>query len=752
MDSVEQRRAAFTGVISASFVVIDLMRGLFSTALLEQVHIRIHDAGHAGDEQARSLPTAANLLFDSNRLRAEAVTTVAATAGTPGDRTHESSLDVGGRRWDLYFSARPGSISAVQRWLPWAVLLSGLAISLLLAGLVRSLQTSRARAVAWADRATADLRASEERLIEEQRWTRELLETIPIPIFFKATDGRYLGVNKAWEELFGLPRDSFIGKTVHDLYPHQPEIADRLHAMDQILWRSGGNQTYETAITTGQGKTLDTVYYKATYTNPDGSVAGLIGTIVDITERKATEQRFRALFDNAAVGIATVDLGGTVTDANQKFLDMLGYARTELVGQRIAEITVAENGGTWSALRRGSTGSDLPGMSTLESRMVRKDGSVIWVRRTISAICGKDGAPQYTINVVEDITESKQEELRRTMEYAVTRELAGEESLPDLFPKIIEIICRNMGWEFGLAWTWNHDQRALRYFTSWGADAPALQKFVADSMERAIRPVPGEQQGLIRRAYTSGEAVWISNITPAEGFRRAQLIGDAGLRGAFAFPLLRGSDVVGVMEFYHRNAHESEKTLIGSAQSIGHQIGQYMGRREAEEALKFVAAHDALTKLPNRMMFQLRLEHALALAQRGGSRLALLFIDLDHFKVINDTLGHEAGDTLLCEVAARLQGQLRASDTVSRLGGDEFVVLVENVADTASISDLARRLIEVLTTGFTLSGGEYHVTASIGASIYPDDGADAQTLLKHADIAMYRAKDQGRNRFLLYSA
>ncbi len=747
-DTVGQRRAAFTGVISASFIVIDLMQGLFSGALLEQVHIRIHDAGRAGDGQKPEVPSAKNLMFDSDRLLAEAVTTVAATAGAPGDLTYESSLDVGGRRWDLYFSARPGSGSAVQRWLPWAVLLSGLAISLLLAGLVRSLQTSRARAVAWADRATADLRASEVRLTEEQRRTRALLEAIPNPIFFKGTDGRYLGVNKAWETLFGLPRDSFIGKTVHELYPHRPEIADRLHAMDQILWRSGGTQTYETAITTAQGKTLDAVYYKATYTNPDGSVAGLIGTIVDITERKATEQRFRALFDNAAVGIITADLQGNLSDVNQKFLDMVGYARDELLGRGLASIVPA---GDHPREAQASAEVISGVVATSEHRLTRKDYSMIWVRRTISAIGGKDGRPDYLVNVVEDITDRKQQELRRTMEYAVTRELAGEESLPDLFPKIIEIICRNMGWEFGLAWTWNHDQRALRYFTSWGADAPALQKFVADSMERAIRPVPGEQQGLIRRAYTSGEAVWISNITPAEGFRRAQLIWDAGLRGAFAFPLLRGSDVVGVMEFYHRNAHESEKTLIGTAQSIGRQIGQYMGRREAEEALRFVAAHDALTKLPNRMMFQLRLEHALALAQRGGSRLALLFIDLDHFKVINDTLGHEAGDTLLCEVAARLQGQLRASDTVSRLGGDEFVVLVENVADTASISDLARRLIEVLTTGFTLSGGEYRVTASIGASIYPDDGADAQTLLKHADIAMYRAKDRGRNRFLLYS-
>jgi diguanylate cyclase (GGDEF)-like protein len=177
-----------------------------------------------------------------------------------------------------------------------------------------------------------------------------------------------------------------------------------------------------------------------------------------------------------------------------------------------------------------------------------------------------------------------------------------------------------------------------------------------------------------------------------------------------------------------------------------------MGRREAEEALKFVAGHDGLTKLPNRMMFNQRLEHALAQAQRSGSRLAVLFIDLDRFKVINDTLGHEAGDALLCEVAARLQGQLRAADTVARLGGDEFVVLLENIADSVFIGSLARKLIEMLSASFTLAGGEYNVTASIGVSTFPDDGGDVQTLLKHADIAMYRSKEQGRNTFQFYSA
>lgn len=742
----EQRRAAFTGVITASFIVVDVMRGLFSEALLNQVHIRIHDAGRTGDGQVPEAPSAKNLMFDSNRLHAGVASSGADAGAAAGELSHQASLDVGGRRWNLYFTARSGYGSDMQRWLPWAVLLSGFAISLLLAGLVRSLQTSRARAMEWANRATAELRASEERLKEEQRRTRELIEVIPIPIFFKGTDGRYIGVNKAWEALFGLPRGSFIGKTVYDLYPHQPEIADRLHAKDQALWDSGGSQQLETSITTAQGRTLDTVYYKATYANADGSVGGLIGTIVDVTERKATEQRFRALFDNAAVGITTVDLNGVMTDANQKFLVMLGYAKTELVGRRLADITASEE------KRAAPGGSVRDAASVIESRLVCKDDRVVWVRRTISAVCGKDGSTDYLVNVVEDITDHKQEELRRTMEYAVTRALAEEENLAELFSKIIEIICHNMGWEFGLAWTWDGDAQGLKCITSWGADLPELQAFVEDSMQRVIKPKPGEQEGLIRRTYAASAAVWISNVAPAPGFERASLIWKAGLHGAFAFPLLRGSEVVGVMEFYQRSAHESEKALIGTAESIGRQIGQYMGRREAEEKLKFVAAHDTLTNLPNRMMFNQRLEHVLTQSRRGSQGLAVMFIDLDRFKAINDTLGHAAGDVLLCEVAQRLTGQLRTSDTVARLGGDEFVVLIENVTDRVLIGNVAQKLINTLMGSFTLSGGEYNVTASIGVSLFPGDGEDAATLLKHADIAMYRAKDQGRNTFRFYSA
>ncbi|HEX2865124.1 MAG TPA: EAL domain-containing protein, partial [Deinococcales bacterium] len=163
--------------------------------------------------------------------------------------------------------------------------------------------------------------------------------------------------------------------------------------------------------------------------------------------------------------------------------------------------------------------------------------------------------------------------------------------------------------------------------------------------------------------------------------------------------------------------------------------------------LEYDAHHDALTGLPNRLLFEDRLSHALERAARGGERLAVMFMDLDRFKHLNDTLGHEAGDALLKAVAERLKGRLRASDTVSRRGGDEFTILVTGIHDTAGAAHVARDLLAALQDAFTIQGREYFVTASLGIAVYPQDGPDGVTLQRHADVAMYRAKASGRDGF-----
>jgi diguanylate cyclase (GGDEF)-like protein len=174
-----------------------------------------------------------------------------------------------------------------------------------------------------------------------------------------------------------------------------------------------------------------------------------------------------------------------------------------------------------------------------------------------------------------------------------------------------------------------------------------------------------------------------------------------------------------------------------------------MVRRQTEEQLRIVATHDPLTALPNRTLLHERLSHALAKAQRHGRRLAVLLVDLDRFKQINDTLGHEAGDALLQIVARRLYDCLRDTDTMARQGGDEFVVLMDELTDREPIINVTRRVLEAMAAPFAIEGQEIHINASIGISVYPDDG---RTVLRNAEIALYRAKEKGGNCSQFYSA
>lgn len=174
-------------------------------------------------------------------------------------------------------------------------------------------------------------------------------------------------------------------------------------------------------------------------------------------------------------------------------------------------------------------------------------------------------------------------------------------------------------------------------------------------------------------------------------------------------------------------------------------------RKRIEENLNYLATHDALTGLPNRLMFGQLLNHAIQFAQRNKKLLAVLFVDLDRFKTINDSLGHEAGDQMLQEIAKRFRMLLRASDIVGRLGGDEFIILIEDVTELNQAATLAHKILTEAMKPMTLRGEECRVTASIGISIYPKDGQDEQSLMKNADIAMYFAKEEGKNNYQFYS-
>ncbi|EGW55124.1 putative signaling protein [endosymbiont of Tevnia jerichonana (vent Tica)] len=173
--------------------------------------------------------------------------------------------------------------------------------------------------------------------------------------------------------------------------------------------------------------------------------------------------------------------------------------------------------------------------------------------------------------------------------------------------------------------------------------------------------------------------------------------------------------------------------------------------KESERQLFHLAHHDPLTRLPNRLLLNARLEHLIDQARRNIHSIALMFLDLDRFKNINDSLGHALGDQLLIEVAQRLNGRIRQQDTLARLGGDEFVVILDQPGGTSEIANLAQVLIDALDQPFSLGGKEAFITTSIGISLYPDDAIEREALLRNADIAMYRAKEEGRHRYAFYT-
>jgi len=173
--------------------------------------------------------------------------------------------------------------------------------------------------------------------------------------------------------------------------------------------------------------------------------------------------------------------------------------------------------------------------------------------------------------------------------------------------------------------------------------------------------------------------------------------------------------------------------------------------KESQERLQYLAHHDLLTSLPNRLLFNDRLEHAMERAYREKCRVGVMFLDLDNFKPINDGLGHPVGDKVLQSVAQRLTAHVRGDDTVARIAGDEFAVILEEVSDSQSVAQVARKMLSAFEYPFEIDGNKLHVTTTIGISIYPEDGKDVTTLVKNADTAMYLAKDRGKNCYSFYT-
>jgi diguanylate cyclase (GGDEF)-like protein/PAS domain S-box-containing protein len=358
-------------------------------------------------------------------------------------------------------------------------------------------------------------------------------------------------------------------------------------------------------------------------------------------------------------------------------------------------------------LMRGET---VPERTVLQVELVTRDNVIS------PALSAFNNLPGMLDQVAEDNRVRRQLQSELTSTLQVQQNLIGSlRTSEERFRSLVEL---------SSDWYWEQDEE-FRFVSSEGVSARSLPGCIGRPLWEIADTGVSHEQWSTHRALLQAHL-------PFHDFEIRQV--DAS--GATRFITLSG-----------RPIFDQNGTFRGY-RGVGKDITE---RRRAEERIQHLAFYDSLTSLPNRSLFTQRVNHALAQAKRYNRKFAILFIDLDRFKVINDALGHEAGDQLLQEIANRLKNCLREGDTVARLGGDEFVVLLEEINESKHAATVARKILSNVCQSVTISGCDHQVTASIGISMYPDDGTDQQNLMKHADTAMYLAKEQGKNNYQFYS-
>ena len=325
--------------------------------------------------------------------------------------------------------------------------------------------------------------------------------------------------------------------------------------------------------------------------------------------------------------------------------------------------------------------------------------------------------------------------------------------------KLFQLVCKAavLGGKFsgaGIALP-TPNSNSLRFIAADGLVGDFLQ-----DLDVPIYFAPPKSQLITTVAFQTGQPC-VSNDYPALAFlgnAYRHAVQEIGTFSAAALPLISHGQAIGVFLFLSAERNTFTPAFIEILQRLSRNVSfalenleRAAEKEQADERIRHLATHDSLTDLPNRMLFNQLLEYSIKTASRYERRCAVLFIDLDRFKLINDSLGHAAGDTLLIDVANRLRGAVRNSDVVARLGGDEFVVLLNEITEIQQVATVAGNLLTALSNPLELNGQECHVTASIGIAIYPDDGADEHTLTKHADMAMYLAKSEGKNDIRFFS-
>ncbi|MCR4378144.1 MAG: EAL domain-containing protein [Rhodospirillales bacterium] len=463
---------------------------------------------------------------------------------------------------------------------------------------------------------------------------------------------------------------------------------------------------------------------------------------LDITERtraaetlKDREQRLRGVLETVADAIITINERGEVLSFNKAAENTFGYLAREVIGRNVSMLIAEPHAAAHDEylanyIRTGK--KKIIGKTNREEWGVRKDGVKFPLELGVTEL--RHGSKRFFTGIVRDITERKrwEAEIKRANDEL---EMRVEERTRELTQEIVE------------------RQRA--------EDKLLLAGEVIESLNEGVAIINPDFR--------------ISSVNPAftiiSGYNLDEVIGNYPINhtaltrgGAMFEDMWRGLEARGSWdgEFWNlrKNGDEyAERLSVTAITNVSGEVQQFAAimsditkRKQDEERILYQANYDNLTGLPNRSLFLDRLNQALANMHRANKNLGLLFIDLDGFKLVNDTLGHNVGDMLLKEAARRLGTCVRTGDTVARLGGDEFTIIMPNLDDPRNAPLVAQRVLDAMHAVFLLGGHETFVSASIGITIFPDDARDAQELLKNADAAMYRAKENGKANYQFFTA
>jgi diguanylate cyclase (GGDEF)-like protein/PAS domain S-box-containing protein len=694
--TVQQRRDELVGFVNVVFRVSDVFAGVIDDRLSAGIGFSINDVGPTSAPPEE--PSAHNLLVGlMQKPELEAL------ARSGKGYSHKIVTPIAGRNWYMEFHSGQRSPSPWLTPLPLLTVAAGLVVSLLLYLMLLTWSRSREAAISMADKATNDLRA-------QLNFNQQLIESLPNPVFFKDNEGRYLGCNRAFEEYTGRRKDEIVGKLPHDIA--SKETADIYVAADRELLERQGVQHYELTVQYPRFPTPRHVQYrKGTFTDANGSVAGIVGVIIDLTAEKNAAQALQdkteeieSILESSPLAIIARDLNSVIRTWNPAAEKLFGWRAEEVIGTS-ASIVPAHLREVTRAQRKRAEAGEL--IQIEETERLHRDGRVIDVSVTVAPVYGARGQVMGTMVIIADITRRKRAEMALRKNETQLR-LALESA--DM-----------------ATWHWDLTEQTLVSSTGFGALfglAPDAAFAGYRDFKRAVHP---DDWRLVHAAVRNA-------IRHSDDF-------DLQMRVVWPDATVHWVAADGQVI---RDPEGKAVALIGVAMDVTE-------RKLSEQRISHMAQHDALTGLPNRLLLRDRIGQAIAQANRNKTQLAVLFLDLDRFKNINDSMGHEAGDKLLQTVARRIVTCLREGDTVSRLGGDEFVIVLPDVGDSVAAATVATKVLEVLGHSFHIQGQDVHAGASIGVAMYPADGADADTLMRNADAAMYYAKDSGRANYQFFT-